>query len=416
VINYRKWVVLAVGSWAIISVALFNEISFAFINPYLSLTSRQRLLLLAIDIVALAMIYACFFLTGRMVLVLLRAVRWLRNNVPFVIFLLFVTFAASEVMVRWCYPGVFPGHRTTRYDNVIYEKSDYFSYELKKTLNAQLEAGTSGTQYRLRTDSEGFRVGHRDRTRPNILVLGDSTTFGFVNDEETYPAYLQSLLGNGANVYNAGVPGWGFAEYYLAYKRYAPKLEPGIVIIGIFPENDLDDMNKSSWKGKEQGELPAPPLRRWSETLYKIPLIRDSAAIEYIWWVFGKTLVDFVDNAYKRVDGQPIAQDISISILTDIARTGKGKVIFLLIPSERQLCHSVSSISKYAQAIAKIRNARVLDLFAVLKNKPGRIYVDPNHLNPTGNRYIAEELVKLIAGWKEGPVFVTHGAEGLSQK
>ena len=95
----------------------------------------------------------------------------------------------------------------------------------------------------LTTNSLGFRGKEIDPSKPNILCIGDSHTFGFgVDDENTYPTQLSTLLHNKYNVINMGVFSYSLTNEVALLKRYLHKLTPKIVIFGI----TVDDLSSSS--------------------------------------------------------------------------------------------------------------------------------------------------------------------------
>ncbi len=75
--------------------------------------------------------------------------------------------------------------------------------------------------YRVTTNAQGLRM-DRELTFPKqkqrILLLGDSFTFGKVDDVDTYPAFLQARL-PGREVINAGVSGYSILQWC---KPWAP--------------------------------------------------------------------------------------------------------------------------------------------------------------------------------------------------
>ncbi|MBN1270502.1 MAG: hypothetical protein JXB04_13010 [Kiritimatiellae bacterium] len=85
------------------------------------------------------------------------------------------------------------------------------------------------------------RHGLRDSTvredGVNILVLGDSFTFGWLLDaEDTYVARLQAhadaAFGSGKfNLLNAGAGGWGLSDYLAYLEDYGDQVEPHIVLV-----------------------------------------------------------------------------------------------------------------------------------------------------------------------------------------
>ena len=71
-----------------------------------------------------------------------------------------------------------------------------------------------------------------------IMTIGDSMTYGYSAPRFlSYPAQLEKIIG--AKVYNAGNGGWGIAQYFCVFKKFAPKLDPKIIIFGLYFENDI---------------------------------------------------------------------------------------------------------------------------------------------------------------------------------
>jgi lysophospholipase L1-like esterase len=93
------------------------------------------------------------------------------------------------------------------------------------------------------TNSLGTRGREIDPEAPvRVLVLGDSMTLGWeVRDEETFCAQLERRLGAGAQVVNAGCPGYGPAEELAALERLGPAVKPTAVVTVFFTGNDFLD-------------------------------------------------------------------------------------------------------------------------------------------------------------------------------
>ena len=118
------------------------------------------------------------------------------------------------------------------------------------------------------TNSLGLRgpeVGPKRGLR--ILALGDSFTFGVgARQEETWPARLGKILG--AEVLNAGAPGFGVPDAVAWYERYGAQLDPDVVVLAVFLANDLQDASPDQPKvAVVDGALVVPGetggLRRW---------------------------------------------------------------------------------------------------------------------------------------------------------
>ncbi len=105
------------------------------------------------------------------------------------------------------------------------------------------------------TNEFGFRnmQNKHHLSKKNIITIGCSFTFGIgVNDNETYPFFLQNLLPN-YNVYNAGVAGYGLAHVVRMLElsdSFFPKnlknSRPTFVYL-LFNEHIMRTVGKVSW-------------------------------------------------------------------------------------------------------------------------------------------------------------------------
>src|ERR671918_805828 len=147
-----------------------------------------------------------------------------------------VTMVGLELLVRVLSPQA-----------TIYPRYQY-SERLSQTLfpSTTMVAELPGAWRFVYTTSEyGFRaptmaISNRYH-RPNIVVLGDSYSFGNgVNDGEEYPALLAGLLAEQANVVNLGVPGYGLTQQIRLFYEFGQAYRPAIVLLQ-FSDNDPDD-------------------------------------------------------------------------------------------------------------------------------------------------------------------------------
>jgi len=66
-----------------------------------------------------------------------------------------------------------------------------------------------------------------------VAVFGDSFAYGFgVRDDETFAASLAASLGEGWQVTNHGVPGYGDDQVAWAMDRWLPALDADVVVVG----------------------------------------------------------------------------------------------------------------------------------------------------------------------------------------
>jgi hypothetical protein len=73
-------------------------------------------------------------------------------------------------------------------------------------------------------------------TAPPVLVVGDSYAMGEeVGDDETFPAYLQEILGR--HVLNGGVQGYGIDQIVLRAERLVPALRPDTLVVSFIADD-----------------------------------------------------------------------------------------------------------------------------------------------------------------------------------
>ena len=111
----------------------------------------------------------------------------------------------------------------------------------------------AGGSFRFRTNDRGLR---RDADTPEdkppsafrVLVLGDSQTDGYVDNDESFSSLLEADLagrlaaGRRPEVLNAGVAGYSPAQEYLWYDVHGAELEPDLVLVVFYPGNDALDL------------------------------------------------------------------------------------------------------------------------------------------------------------------------------
>ena len=102
-----------------------------------------------------------------------------------------------------------------------------------------------GGTFRVSTDSNGLRAPLHAEAKAagayRVMTLGCSTTFGWgVDDAESYPARLESLLTEGGHpveVINAGQPGYSSFQGLWLWDRALAKYAPDLVIFGYLVQD-----------------------------------------------------------------------------------------------------------------------------------------------------------------------------------
>ena len=99
------------------------------------------------------------------------------------------------------------------------------------------------------------------------MVLGDSFTVSAgVDFGDIYTARLEKLLG--ARVVNLAVGGYNIVQYALVLKEVGLALEPDLVIVALFPDNDFSNETYEANFRVAAGRASPQPEPAWYEKLY----------------------------------------------------------------------------------------------------------------------------------------------------
>lgn len=119
------------------------------------------------------------------------------------------------------------------------------------------------------SDADGFRrsVSQASLSEPPILVTGSSFAKGDeVGDNETWPAYLQDLIGR--KVVNAGVSGYAFDQTVLSTEHLVPKVKPLLVVASFTP----GDIRRAEMKVAWSRDKPFFTVKEGSVQLHNVPV------------------------------------------------------------------------------------------------------------------------------------------------
>lgn len=113
------------------------------------------------------------------------------------------------------------------------------------------------------TNSFGFRGPKFSKEKPDnkqrIIVVGDSFPYGVgVDQTKTFPSLLATTLPN-VEIINAGVIATEPGFYYLYMKNDGLRLNPDLVIVVFYPENDIYDFDNQfnlGWSAIDSFGLP----------------------------------------------------------------------------------------------------------------------------------------------------------------
>lgn len=187
-----------------------------------------------------------------------------------VVFLLF--FGSMEILLRLFFPQetnplfLPTGDRETfaEYDSLLGWKmipnatGDFFSREFSTDI---------------KINNQGFRDDdfpfEKALGKKRIAIIGDSYAWGFgVEENETFSTILEQKLGEGYEVLNFGVSGYGTDQYYLLLNSTVFAYHPDIILITFHP-NDVENTGNA-----EAYDYPKPLfiLRNESLILTNVPV------------------------------------------------------------------------------------------------------------------------------------------------
>ncbi len=288
------------------------------------------------------------------------------------------------------------------------------------TISNQVEFNTS-----VSTNSFGLRgpeVGAKRGLR--ILALGDSFTFGVgAGQEETWPARLSEILG--AEVLNAGAPGFGVPDAVAWYESHGKQLDPDVIVLAVFLANDLQDASPDQPKvAVVDGALVVPGetggLRRWLYyhshlfRLFKSSVLegglrtrlglREPWAVRELRSEFAMYSPDLPQELRRGAEATEQA----------VARLKGKRVLAVLVPSLPQvdpvkwhavlaqlgldpLRHDPLRPNRLFRGIFERHGIPVLDLTDTFRKADRKIYYPiDQHLNPEGYELLARSVAEAL--------------------
>ncbi|MBL8862006.1 MAG: hypothetical protein JNK02_08325 [Planctomycetes bacterium] len=300
---------------------------------------------------------------------------------------------------------------------LVWDPQQYYRYDsnLDQELSfAELPGGT----YRRRTNALGYREDHEFPTpRPDLVILatGDSHTDGLCENPDTWPNRLEELLGarragRSVEVLNAGVQTFSFYHYLGAVER-ALSLRPDAVVTLCYGGNDFLEVNLLHHLFQKTAPPPRSP-DYW-------------AAFSAARGVEDPELTQILYEAHRferSPDEAERALDAAAAVCAEIQRVCDAQGIpwvFAYLPSAycvpwRELAaerardlaalalteaalERIDGLADRLLAILRTRGVPVVDLrpnlhrMAEAGEPPP--YWQEFHLNPQGNRLVAEWLL-----------------------
>ena len=264
-----------------------------------------------------------------------------------------------------------------------------------------------------------------------VLVLGDSHTWGYVNLKDRYSNILRNKYG--INTYNCALTGSGTLQQKNIYHSLLENgFNPKIIILGYTPFNDIEDdilyPEYAVWNGilfknrdfvikntgnadfKKIKELPITSFRKIKSILH-----RNSSIYRYSYSLknqlvnklqkskIEKSLINNLSETrliYNFNEENKLLFDQNINNIKKLARSAvenKAKLIIATTPTNKKYCsESYKNSLSYIYKKLKKDSLDIIDNQVCLKEE---FYYQINgHLNKKGHKYMAEKISKYLSG------------------
>ena len=302
--------------------------------------------------------------------------------------------------------------------------------------NASYWHDTPDVHVQYRINSQGMRA---DREYPlqappltcRVAVFGDSFFMGYeVSLEDTYAAQLEALLraqGFSVEVLNFSVSGFGTAEMLRTYEGFARNFGPNIVVFE-WHHTDPDDNLRSGLYRLENDEIrPGKatylPAVKTQDFLMRFALFRLASDHSHLYTFLRESAATFAKRTLaargRKASGE--TRDVEPGTFVPggaIKRSGRLSAA-LLIHTQRLLEHEGrdfylveiprssgrTQFHSPAEALpdatrAQLKIVSPMAVFKKVASPTVQLYYGrgPGHLTPLGNRLVAEESVRSLAG------------------
>ena len=347
----------------------------------------------------------------------------LMGNILLLCFVLLVLFISFEIILRiFSYP-------IYGFQENVFVKDDVVGYKLSS--DYQGTQSVYGRTFELETNSKGLRDSREydyQKKKPRIIILGDSFAFGNgVNLEESYPEHLRNLFGDGVEIINLGVPGYGINNQYLSYINEGKRYDPDIVLISyinndwnvhqVLFKNDkiVIDNNHSSPINKKGliAEINGLSLRA-----LHLSLLFNFRSYSFIYTNSRSLLSKIINRYWANTQVTPyfwnkdsheyrVAYNGYYFILEMLKENTNSKIIIFMGPTLDDLFSS-EDIKKVYNLDYEVKPdqtkdsveeiAELLDIEVIrIDSNDSSIYLEVDgHWNDKGNKLMAEELYKRL--------------------
>jgi len=286
--------------------------------------------------------------------------------------------------------------------NEAMEFDSHLFWRLKKNLDNLRITG------KIFDDELDFVVSTRDglrspaiaarKTKPRVLALGDSCTFGVgVDNDETWPALLQEMLrenGLDVEVINAGVPGYTAFQGLRFLKERGIELRPDLVVV-CFGFNDAN-----SWGSRSDLQIARRlTFSRWEDILLESRLY--CGLRQMLVSTGGESRESGQEGEAPRLAPLEFAE--TLAEIDRVCIENGFERLFVIWPYRDQILNHDPRFIHYQEITANVsseRHVRVVSLVDVFLKAEGNLFADVVHANETGCALAAGAILR-ASRWVE---------------
>lgn len=272
---------------------------------------------------------------------------------------------------------------------------------------------------RVHVNAAGFRDQERsEKTRPRVLALGDSSVYGFGNDDDqVFTSLLEAELS--IDFINGAVPGYSSFQALNLLRARGLALDPDLLLVGtLWSDNNFDSFTDrdllASFAGWEEtawararGWLLHSALFRALD--WELRVKPTGTRAKKVGWQIGG---DAARTGNRRVSIADYATNLE-SFCHIQARRGGG-VVFLLLANREDVA-PISADPAWAPYRDVMRQAAtrcqapLVDVPAAFRatgQSADALFLDQMHPTPRGHARMAEAVAQVLAEWPRVPLTV----------
>ena len=245
-----------------------------------------------------------------------------------------------------------------------------------------------------------------------IVVIGDSIVMGFgVEDFESFPRKMEQILKpqivnpnmSHFEVINMGIQGYSTPQYLAVLKEEALKIKPNLIIMTIYPSNDLlgvvsFEKDKLYTRLMSFADLIPFPINQYLKEKSKLYLFLLTKYYTFIQKYQSDYKISEADNEY----GWRLMEN-DIKKMKIISEQQNIKLVILIIPNPKDIVNRNIPLPYYQERlvdIVKQLQITYYDSFNDLEKYPKirELYLDDldDHFSPKGNEYLATLLSSFL--------------------